>query len=455
MNKRPHTNPKPSGELAPETSHKPGFAVRKAAADILGNVVHKRRPLDGELEAHSGFRQLAANDRALARAIIGAALRHRGEISEILDRLLDRSIPEKTGRVVDILHVAIAQMLFLDIPDRAAVSLAVDHAAADRRARPYKGLVNGVLRRLGRERDEVTADLEADSLNTPDWLLENWRSAYGEETAGAIARAHQGEAGLDLTVKSDPEGWAKKLEGEVVGAGSVRLTRKGPVEALEGFEAGEWWVQDAAAALPARLLGDVRGLTAADICAAPGGKTAQLAAAGAEVTAVDISRNRLKRLEANMARLGLSVTTVAADARAFEPQEPFDVILLDAPCSATGTIRRHPDVPWIKQAYDVEKLSEIQRDLLDRTVSWVKPGGLIVYCTCSLEPQEGEAQAAAFVERQSGKVGLVPIDPKEIGGLGDCVTKEGYLRCLPCHKAGTAAESTGMDGFFAARFRRF
>jgi len=440
-----------------DQSEKPGFAARKTAADILGNVVHKRRPLDGELDTasgHSGFRALAGNDRALVRAIVGAALRHRGEIGEILNRLLDRRIPEKTGRVLDILHVAIAQMLFMEIPDRAAVSLAVDHAGMDRRARPYKGLVNGVLRRLGREREEITTDLDAELLNTPDWLLESWLQAYGEETTRAIAGAHRGEASLDLSVRENPELWAEKLGGQVVGAGSVRLSEKGPVEGLEGFAEGNWWVQDAAAALPARLLGDVKGLRVADLCAAPGGKTAQLAAAGANVTAIDISKSRLKRLEENMARLGLSVTAVASDLRNYEPEEPFDAILLDAPCSATGTIRRHPDVPWIKKLQDIEKLAEIQRDLLDRVVSWVRPGGLIVYCTCSLERAEGEVQAEAFLERQAGRIELVPVDAEEVGGLAHCLTSSGMLRCLPCHEAGKDTGTRGLDGFFAARFRR-
>jgi len=457
VSRRPNSKQKPATASAPDRQEKPGFAARKVAADILGNVVHKKRPLDGELEAgsgHSGFRALAGNDRALVRAIVGAALRHRGEIAEILDRLLDRPIPEKTGRVLDILHVAVAQMLFLDIPDRAAVSLAVDHAGLDRRARPYKGLVNGVLRRLGRERDEVTEDLDPILLNTPDWLLESWRDAYGEETARQISEAHRYEAALDLSVKVDPQDWAARLEGTVVGAGSVRLLKKGVVDALEGFEDGSWWVQDAAAALPARLLGDVRDLNVADLCAAPGGKTAQLAAAGAEVTAVDISKGRLKRLEENMTRLGFSVATVVSDLRKFEPETPFDAVLLDAPCSATGTIRRHPDVPWIKKPYDIEKLAEIQQELLDRVIGWVKPGGVIVYCTCSLEAAEGEAQATAFLERQAGRVELVPVEPAEVGGLTHLVTNTGYLRCLPCHLAANAGDYKGMDGFFAARFRR-
>jgi 16S rRNA (cytosine967-C5)-methyltransferase len=457
LNKRPNNAPKSSDTPRAERAEKPGFAARKVAADILGNVVHKKRPLDGEFDpasGHSGYRVLAGNDRSLVRAIVGSSLRHRGEISEILNRLLDRQIPEKTGRVLDILHVAIAQMLYLDIPDRASVSLAVDHAGMDRRARPYKGLVNGILRRLGREQQEITADLDPDLLNTPDWLMESWRGAYGDEIARAISKAHQSEAALDLTVKSDPQEWAEKLDGQVVGAGSVRLVKKGAVDKLEGYEAGNWWVQDAAATLPARLFGDVQGLKVADLCAAPGGKTAQLAAAGADVTAIDISKNRLKRLDENMTRLGLTVTTIASDLRKFEPEDLFDAILLDAPCSATGTIRRHPDVPWIKSAYDVEKLSEIQKELLDRVIAWVKPGGLIIYCTCSLEPAEGEAQAEAFLKNQAGNAVLVPVEPHEIGNLGHCITKEGFLRCLPFHEAGQTTDSKGMDGFFAARFRR-
>ncbi|MEM8703442.1 MAG: transcription antitermination factor NusB [Pseudomonadota bacterium] len=457
MNDRVNRRLAPSDKNGTERSEKPGFAARKAAADILGNVVHKKRPLDGELDAssgHSGFRSLAGNDRALVRAIVGASLRRRGEISEILDRLLDRPIPEKTGRVVDILHVAIAQMLFLDIPDRASVSLAVDHAGLDRRARPYKGLVNGVLRRLGREREDLVSDLDPERLNTPDWLWQSWTDGYGEETARAIATAHRNEAALDLSVKSDAAGWAERLDGRIVVGASVRLNRKGAVEALQGYEEGGWWVQDAAASLPARLLGDVQGLRVADLCAAPGGKTAQLAAAGAEVTAVDISKGRLKRLEQNMRRLKLTVQTVVSDLRDYAPAAPFDAILLDAPCSATGTIRRHPDVPWIKQPYDIEKLSEIQRELLDRVLDWVKPGGLIVYCTCSLEKAEGEFQADAFGDRNQGKVELVPIEARDIGGLNHLITAEGYLRCLPEHRAGEGEESRGMDGFFASRFKR-
>lgn len=452
---KPKQNKKPQTD-AQRPQDKPGFAARKVAADILGNVAHKHRPLDGELElqsGHSGFRALEPKDRALVRAILGAALRHRGEISEILTRLLDRDIPEKTGRVLDILHVAIAQMIYLDIPDRAAVSLAVDHASADSRSRVYKGLVNGVLRRLGREREMMTEDLDGEVLNTPEWLFTRWRETYGEETARKIAAAHQHEAALDISVKSDPKEWAERLEGVLLAGKTIRLSRKGAVDGLAGFEEGAWWVQDLAASLPARLLGDVSGQTVADLCAAPGGKTAQLAASGGKVTAVDISKGRLKRLSQNMDRLGLSVETVVADLRKYDPPEPFDAILLDAPCSATGTIRRHPDVPWLKRERDIETLAEIQKELLERVAGWLKPGGQMVYCTCSMERDEGEAQIEAFLKAHPD-FRLVPVAGEEIGGLNACISPEGYVRTLPFHSVDPNSELTGLDGFFAARLQR-
>lgn len=446
-----HKRPEPQ-----RLDEKPGFKARKVAADILGNIVHKHRPLDNEFDVvsgHSGFRDLSPQDRSLVRAIVGSALRHRGEIAEILNRVLDREIPERSGRVLDILHVAIAQMLFLDIPDRAAVSLAVDHAGADRRVRVYKGLVNGVLRRIGREHTGLTADLDSDRLNTPGWLFETWCAAYGEETALQIAAAHRSEAALDLTVKADPEEWARRLGGTVVAGRTVRLAHKGAIETLDGFKDGAWWVQDAAAALPARLMGDVYGQKVLDLCAAPGGKTAQLAAAGAIVTAVDISKGRLKRLNENMERLRLSVETVAADLRDYRPCEPVDAILLDAPCSASGTIRRHPDVAWLKRPKDIETLAALQTTLLQRVADWVKPGGILVYCTCSLQPEEGEDQIAAFLAGRAD-YRIEPVTLEDIGGLSECISPEGYVRTLPCHLPGQDARQTGLDGFFVARLRR-
>lgn len=448
------------GSASRAPSQKPagvaGLTSRRVAADILGNVVHRKNTLTSEVDPRSGhalYRELDVKDRALARAIVSVALRRRGQIADLLEKLVDRPIPEKTGRAEDILHVAIAQILFLEVADHAAVSLAVIHAGRDRKARPYKGLINGVLRRLTREREELIAGQDELRLNTPQWMRERWEATYGVETTRVIAAAHLREAALDLTVKSDAEGWAERYEGIVLPTGSVRLVLRGSVEKLPGFSKGEWWVQDAAAALPAKLLGDVSGLKVADLCAAPGGKTAQLAAAGADVTAVDISAARLKRLDANMKRLKLKVKTVAADLLEWQPDEPYDAILLDAPCSATGTIRRHPDIPYLKRLKDIEALAEIQAALLERVAGWVKPGGVIVYCTCSLEPEEGAAQIDALLAR-SDAFQRMPIDATEVPGLEGSITPAGDLRTLPGALENENPQLSGLDGFYVARLRR-
>lgn len=459
--KKPQSAKGPSGKnLAGKTPNLPpavaGYAARRVAADILGNVVHRRQTLTNELDAQSGhtlYRELDQKDRALVRAIVSVCLRRRGQIADLLEKLIDRPIPEKTGRAEDILHVAIAQILFLDVADHAAVSLAVTHADKDRKARPYKGLINGVLRRLIREREELLAGQDELALNTPDWLMARWMSAYGAETARKIAAAHLREAALDVTVKADAAGWADRFGGVVLPTGSVRLTLRGSVEKMPGYAKGEWWVQDAAAALPARLLGDVSDKRVADLCAAPGGKTAQLAQAGAEVTAVDLSEARLKRLAVNMKRLKLKAETVTADLADWQPEKPFDAVLLDAPCSATGTIRRHPDLPWLKREQDIAALAEIQATLLDRAAAWVRPGGLLVYCTCSLEPEEGEAQIAALLARSRAWERL-PIAPEELAGHAEFLTEAGELRTLPCGLEQATAQLSGLDGFFAVRLRR-
>ena len=265
----------------------------------------------------------------------------------------------------------------------------------DGRARRYDKLVNAVLRRVAREGDAIAAGLDAPRVNTPDWLWQRWVARYGEDRAHKIAAANLIEAPLDLTVKSDPENWAEQMSGRVLPNGSVRFLPKGRIEALPGYDQGAWWVQDIAASLPAHLMGDVAGKRVVDLCAgAPGGKTAQLALAGASVIAVDISKTRLKTLSANLARLGLAATTVAADATSWRSEELFDAVLLDAPCSSTGTIRRHPDIPYLKSPKDIEDLAHLQARLLDNACSLLRPGGSLVYSTCSLELEEGEAQIA-------------------------------------------------------------
>lgn len=428
-----------------------GLASRQAATGLLIAVLDTRQALDGLIDPSDGgtaFNRLGDRDRRLARAIVSTTLRHFGEIEAALDRMLDRR-PRKAGALIRILQIAAAQILFMDVADHAAVSTAMDQVTADPDGRHFKGLANAVLRRLAREKDTVLVGADAPRLDTPDWLWTRWIKSYGEETTRAIAAAHLVEPSLDLTVKEDAAGWAEKLGGIVLPSGTVRLVPTGRVADLPGYAEGAWWVQDAAAALPARLLGDVAGKRVADLCAAPGGKTATLAHAGASVTAVDISAPRLERLSANLKRLGLSADVVAADLLAWQPSEPFDAILLDAPCTATGTIRRHPDTAWLKQSADVKSIAVHQAGMIDRAVSWLKPGGTLVYCTCSLEPQESEDQAAAAIARH----GLTPspIAADEIGGIAGVVTEAGYLRTLPCHLPDPNPRLAGLDGFFISR----
>jgi 16S rRNA (cytosine967-C5)-methyltransferase len=421
------------------------MAARNAAAALVASVVEKRQPLDATLENDKGFAALDARDRALARAIAGATLRHYGTIDAILASLIAKR-PRGAGTLNRILETAAAQILFMGVPDHAAVSVAVDQLGADRNGAHFKGLANAVLRRVARERDALLAEFAMPEGDTPEWLWHRWVAAYGEDAARAIADMHHVEPSLDLSVKSDPAAWAARLDGIVLPTGTVRTAAGGDIPSLPGYGDGEWWVQDAAAALPAKLLGDVSGKRVADLCAAPGGKTAALAAAGARVTAVDISAPRLQRLAANLQRLKLEAETVAADVLKWNPAEPFDAILLDAPCTATGTIRRHPDVAWLKRAEDVAALAKVQAKMIDHALALLKPGGTLVYCTCSLEPEEGEAHAAGR-----------PIDrvrPEEVGGLAEIIAPSGAIRTLPTHLPNANPRLAGLDGFFVMRLRK-
>jgi 16S rRNA (cytosine967-C5)-methyltransferase len=341
------------------------------------------------------------------------------------------------------------------VPDHAAVDLSVRLVQSDRRAAKYAGLVNAVLRRCAREGHPLIEEVRSDALDVPPWLLARWIAHYGEVTAKAMAAALNHDPSLDLTVKSDAAQWATRLHGETLPTGSVRTLLQGSVTMLPGFAEGEWWVQDAAAAMPARLFGDLAGRRVVDLCAAPGGKTAQLAQAGAEVIAIDRSPNRVARLRDNFTRLSFTAETVTADA--VEWQNPrgdgFDAVLVDAPCSATGTIRRHPDVAWLKQESDIATLTALQQRLLQKATTLLKPGGTLIYCTCSLEPEEGERAIAALLESESG-MRRVPITPMEVAGLDDIVTSDGDLRTLPCHLPHADPRLAGLDGFYAARLTK-
>lgn len=433
----------------------PGLSTRRVAVEILESVLRHRQPLDEQLSgkmAHVGFLALDERDRALVRNIVSTTLRRLGTVRRLLNQFLDKGLPPEAPQLEFILMIGATQVLFLDVPDHAAVDLSVRLIQANRHLAHYAPLVNAILRRMTRDGKAALAKLDTATLDTPAWLLHRWSKAYGADTARQIAIANGREAALDLTVKSDPAGWAARLGGQVMPNGTVRLIPHGPVPSLSGYEDGQWWVQDAAASLPVRLLGDVRGQRIADLCAAPGGKTAQLALAGAEVVAVDRSKVRLARLQENLDRLKLRAEAVLADAATWNGGA-FDAVLLDAPCTATGTVRRHPDIPWQKHPGDLEKLSALQQRLLDNAMRLTKPGGVIVYCTCSLEPEEGETAIAAFLAR-TPEVGRRPIATAEIFEQSDFLTADGDLRTLPCHWPSPDPRMSGLDGFFAARLVR-
>lgn len=416
-----------------------GLPARAAALDLLAAALARRAGLDEGL-SHPALAALPPRDRAFARALVMAALRRLGPIDAALQARLKRPPPD---RIVNVLRLGAAQLLVLRTPPHAAVAASVDLAAAGKGGGAFKGLVNAVLRGLVRD----PPSLDDPALLAPPWLLARWRAAYGEAEARAIAALIAEEPATDLTPKDDAADLVHALQAEVLPGGSLRTHLKGDVAGWPGFAEGRWWVQDASAAVPARLLGMRPGETALDLCAAPGGKTLQLAAAGARVTAVDRSAQRLARVRENLARTRLAAETVAADGTAWKDERRFDAVLLDAPCSATGAFRRHPDVLWVASPADIPKLCAVQARLLDSAATRVAPGGRLVYCVCSLEPEEGEAQVEAFLRRTPG-FALEPIAPGEGGAPEPSRRPDGTLRILPCHTPG------GTDGFYVARLRR-
>jgi 16S rRNA (cytosine967-C5)-methyltransferase len=419
---------------------------RRIAFDVLSKVLGKNHPLDEAFNSHPHLEKLTPKAKAFARALCTTTLRHKGFIDSLIDACMDSRPKGDARAVLHIMRMGVAQLYFLHVPAHAAVSEALILTGYAKMVQ-YKNLINAVLRRIDREKKEYpTAHIAR--LNIPNWLFESWVNAYGEETAQAIAEAHRFEAPLDFTLRFDDEAalWATRLEGEVLPTGSVRRKAGGRIEEMSGFESGTWWVQDAAAALPVKMLGDVKGKTVLDLCAAPGGKTMQLAAAKANVIAVDKSENRLKRVTENLERTKLKAEIIVGDLMEWEPSEPVDAILLDAPCTATGTLRRHPDGLWTKKSEDIRAMADIQGKVLHRASSWVKPEGLIVYCVCSLQPEEGEMMAKSFLKGHKN----FELVKANLLGCEELISEEGFLRCLPSH----LKEKGGLDGFFAATFRR-
>jgi 16S rRNA (cytosine967-C5)-methyltransferase len=434
-------------DAAPRRGDKPGLDARIAASRILAAVIDKKTSLDGMLDPEHGnpaFMALNDADRGLVKAILQSALRHLPRIEAIIGQLLDSPLPEGARSLHHLLVIAAAQMLYLDVPDHSAVDLAVEQANSDPRSRRFAKLVNAILRRIGREK--VSLLLSVDDLPCmPDWFMQRLVETYGQQHASAIAASQLEPPTIDLTVKSDAKGWAERLGGRALPTGSIRLDRfRGSITALEGFEDGHWWVQDAAAAIPAKLFGDLTGKRVADLCAAPGGKTAQLIMAGGAVLAVEQSKSRLKRLESNLQRLALSAETRCANLLEIEDGEGFDAILLDAPCSSTGTTRRHPDVLWTKDAGDITKLAALQEKLVRHAIGLLKPGGRLVFSNCSIDPTEGE-DVVSRVLADDARLRVLPISPADWPGLEAAITSRGEFRTTPA----MLVELGGLDGFYA------
>ncbi|MBV9063129.1 MAG: MFS transporter [Alphaproteobacteria bacterium] len=423
-----------------------GIPARVAAQSILAEVLHRRRQLDQAADSVLTAAKLQPRDAGFARAIANETLRRLGQLQSVVHHFVPKLPPQhRAGSTLEILLAGACEILFLETAMHAAVNAANEMASRDAKAVHFKPLINAVLRRISTEGAAVVASQDSARLNTPDWLWSRWCTHYGEETTRRIAAAHLKQAPIDINVKSD----ASSLpEGMPLRGGMLRLRQAGDIEELPGFLDGEWWVQDFAASFPARLLGDVRGHKVIDLCAAPGGKCAQLAAAGADVIAVDREPQRIRRLQENLARLKLEAELVQADVRDFIPRERVPFVLLDAPCSATGTIRRHPDLPWIKNAADVNTCADAAAELLDAAAAMVADGGMLVFAVCSLEQEEGREQVESFLARNTA-FRRAPIEAEETFGMAELIS-EGDLRTLPCHMA----EQGGMDGFYAARLRR-
>ena len=434
QNDAPRRNPKA------ETA---GIDSRMAAFEILKSI-------DGGRYLDMAMRRAAPlepRDRAFARLLVTTCLRRGGQIDRILGTLMTKAPAGKARDAIHILRIGAAQLLFLETGAHAAVNSTVELMRVSGFDR-LTGLTNAVMRRLSREAESLLSGTDVED-NLPDWLRQSWRQQYGVAQTRRMMELMMQPPTLDITPKSDAEDWADILDGDLIDGRTVRRAFDGDPTKLDGFDEGHWWVQDAAAALPAALFGDLTGRHVVDLCAAPGGKTAQLIAAGAKVTAVDSSKQRLEILERNLGRLGMSATLVATDGRKFKPREKVDAVLIDAPCSATGTLRRRPDVLRHRAASDLASLAGIQRELVTRAAGWLEPDGCLIYATCSLQHEESEAVIEQVTAELKDRIALDPVTREEAGDFAPALTGDGMLRILPSD----FAKLGGVDGFFVARLK--
>ena len=399
-------------------------SARQSVLSLLEQVLDKKKNLDDifAAETHS----LSERDRRFVRHLLAILLKRLGQIDIIINTLLKKPLPLRARRAQHILRMGVAQLVWMETPEHAAVSTCVELAKQTGQTF-YSKLINGVLRNLCRQRPTLAED----SCNFPEWMLSAWIKAYGKTQTQAIIQAFLQTPPTMITVKENPALWAQKLKGELLSSGSIILPEHADIQSLPGYREGMWWVQNESASLAVKALGPVANLCVADLCAAPGGKTAQLAALGAQVDAYDISPKRLEKLKENLKRLNLSANVICADVNKLQTKRTYDAVVLDAPCSATGTLAHHPDVLYHRTPKDIEKLTAVQNSLLKKAHQLVKPKGKVVYCTCSLQAQEGEERIAQVLDLFN----IIPLkDPQH-------ATKKGFLRIYP---------NGYDDGFFIA-----
>ncbi len=436
-----------------------GLAARQVALNFIGLIIFNRLTFDDALlkvQTDASWSSLSDRDQAFVRNLVMTSIRNLTKIEFYLKSYMSKSLPRKAYLAHYILILGAAQLLYLETPPHAAISLSL-HLAESNDAKHFKKLINAILGKVNREQDKLRFLSLTTTQILPKWVAEKWQQYYGDQLTLKFANCLEQQPKLDISVKSNTELWAKKWAEEFgakqIGDHSIRFDKKPNITKLEGFAEGEFWVQDAAAAIAATLFDDVAQNSVFDFCAAPGGKTMQLAALGANVTAVDINKNRLKRLNENLERTQLSATVIQADIRKFTPEIAPSHILLDAPCSATGTFRKHPEILLLKSLQDIKNLAKIQAELLNICIDMAAPNAEIIYVTCSLEPEEGEKQIDAILGRRHD-VKLEPITNEKLGLIAKTanliVSPKGWLRILPDLTDGIG----GMDGFFIAKLRK-
>ena len=433
----------------PDTEQIGGTSTRKCAQDLLHAVIYDQQPLDKLLQNNNSFQKFNQREKAFIRNLVATTLRRLGQIDAIIDNLLNRPLPRSARPAYTAMRLGICQILFLETHNHAAVNTSVDLAKLSSPAK-FIGLVNAILRKITLCNKKKLIEKFDVKTNLPDWLFDSWVKSFGSLKTMEICNIHALTPPLDLTINKNPEDWAAILGGQRIGKSTVRLHNSGKISKIHGYDEGAWWVQDAAAALPAQLImNTVNSGFVCDLCAAPGGKTAQLAAAGYQVTAVDISSARINMLLQNMSRLKLVVDVVEENALAWKPKKLYRAILVDAPCSATGTARRHPEILHQKNSKDLRHKNALQKSLINQAANLVEPGGVIVYSVCSLERSEGYEQIVSFLKSNTN-FEVLPVEKSEVKDFEACVTIEGFVQTTPAH----LAEQGGVDGFFAGRLKK-